>query len=155
VLVHGTRARDDGRYEKTRWRCVRTVGGDVERHYWTTPRRTPTPGHPDGRVCGSCEHEVRRAEGPTVIPDFGYAVGEAARTLVLVGEGKSLREASQKVRYGAGRFTSDRHGHRWASRQNALAADYLDNFGPIVVRGMTPAHWPRMLVLDSQPLGIP
>lgn len=118
MLLHGTRARDDGRYEKTRWRCVRTVEGVLVPHYWTTPRPTPTADHPDGQTCGSCEHEVKRAEGPTVVPDFGYAVAEAARTLVLVDEGKSLREASQKVRYGAGRFSSDRHGHRWASRQN-------------------------------------
>lgn len=88
------------------------------------------------------------------MPAYTFAVAEIARALVLVGEGKSLREASQKVRYGAGRFTSDRHGNRWASRQNALVSDYLDNYAPVVVRAMTPTHWHRMLVLDSQPLGI-
>ena len=154
VSLHGQRGRADGRYEKTRWRCVRTVGGLVERHYWTAPRRTPTSAHPDGTVCGSCEHEAHRAEGPTIVPSYSFAVAEVARGLVLIGEGTSIRASSQKVRYGAGRFTSDHHGNRWASRQNALVSDYLDNYAPIVVRAMTPTRWPRMLVLDSQPLGI-
>jgi Probable Zinc-ribbon domain len=155
VSLHGRRRRADARYEKTRWRCVRTVAPKVfSRHYWTAPRRTPTHEHPDGTTCGTCEHEVRRGEGPTIVPAFSFAVAEAARSLVLVGEGKSLREASQKLRYESGKFSADVRGNRWASRQNALASDYLDHFGPTVVRAMTPPSWPRILVLDSQPLGI-
>jgi hypothetical protein len=89
-----------------------------------------------------------------VVPRFSFPVADAARDLLLVGEGKSLRESSQKVRYAAGKFDVDSDGRRWASRQNALSADYLDQFGPVVVRSLTPAHWPRILVLDSLPLGI-
>lgn len=74
------------------------------------------------------------------MPAYAFAVAEIARGLVLIGEGTSLRLASQKVRYGAGRFTTDRRGNRWASRQNALVSDYLDNYAPIVVRAMTPTH---------------
>lgn len=152
VYLHGQRRRRDERFAKTRWRCVRIENGKTLRHYWTGARRTPT--HPDGTTCDSCEHELARAEGPTVVPAFSFAVAEIARGLVLVGEGGSFRESSQKVRLRAGRFTIDRHGRRWASRQNALLADYLDNFAPSVIRAMTPAHWPQVLVLDSLPLGI-
>lgn len=110
--------------------------------------------HPDGLYCPSCEHETARGEGPAAIPSSVFSVGEVARVLVLVGEGKSLREAGQKVRYSAGKFATDRMGRRWASRENALAADYLDQFGPVVVRGMTPRRWPRVLILDSLPLAL-
>ena len=154
IYLHGQRAGRGGLYSRTRYQCVRGPKDARERHFWTTPHRAPTRIHPDGRMCANCEHELVRGEGPSVVPWFEFAVAEISRELVLVGEGTSMREASQKVRFSAGRYRSDQHGRRDASRDYALAADYLDNFGPVVVRGMTPTRWPRILVLDSQPLGI-
>lgn len=154
VRLHGARAVPGGAFEKTRWACVIGKRPGEQIHTWTANRRTPTHLHPDGATCPSCEHEARRGDGPTVVPRFSFPVADAARDLLLVGEGKSLRESSQKVRYAAGKFDIDSDGRRWASRQNALSADYLDQFGPLVVRSLTPSHWPRILVLDSLPLGI-
>jgi hypothetical protein len=43
---------------------------------------------------------------------------------------------------------------RRASRQFALAARYLDLFAPRIDEQLAPKRWPRMLILDSKPLGI-
>jgi hypothetical protein len=154
IYLHGQRARRDRRYARPRYACVRDVDGAKRRHTWTLARRAPTATHPDGRLCANCEHEPVRGEGPSIAPAFAFAVAEAAHELVLVGEGTSIRESSQKVRFSAGKFSTGRRGRRDASREHSLGADYLDQFGPLVVRGMTPKHWPRLLVLDSLPLGI-
>jgi hypothetical protein len=89
-------------------------------------KRTPAHHHPDERSCPTCEHEAGRADGATAVPFYAFSVAEIARALVLVGQGISMREASQRVRFGAGRYQADQSGRRTASRQNALSADNLD-----------------------------
>lgn len=154
VYLHGQRVRDDGLYSRTRYRCVPDEESGAKRHTFTGPRRSPTHAHPDGIACSSCEHDVGRGEGPSIAHHYAFSVAEVARGLMLVGEGKSIRESSQIVRHDGGRYKTDHRGMRWASRQNALASDYLDHFGPTIVREMTPPQWPRILVLDSIPLGM-
>jgi hypothetical protein len=95
-----------------------------------------------------------RGDGAVTVPSFTYALIDGAKLLTHIGEGRSLRESSQQARMDAKRAAPDIHGHTWPSRENALAADYLDQFGPIVVRAMTPRRWPRVVILDSTPLGI-
>ncbi len=65
-----------------------------------------------------------------------------------------MRQASQATRFEAQRFEVDRFGSRRASREADLAADYLDAFGEAVDAAIAPQAWPRILVLDSKPLGV-
>lgn len=105
-------------------------------------------------MCPTCEHEAGRVDGATAIPGYAFSVAEIARALVLVGQGVSMREASQQVRFEADRYRVDPSGRRTASRQNALSADYLDQYAQVVIRRFTPTRWPRILTLDSQPLDV-
>jgi hypothetical protein len=66
----------------------------------------------------------------------------------------SLRRASLTVRLEGHRFWEDAHGMRHASRQNALAARYLDLFGTAIDARLAPARCPKILVLDSKPLNL-
>ena len=117
-------------------------------------KRLPTHDHAVERSCPTCEHEAGRADGATAIPFYTFSVAEIARALVLVGQGVSMREASQRVRFDADRYHADESGRRVASRQNALSADYLDHYAAPVIRRFTPERWPRILTLDSQPLDL-
>jgi hypothetical protein len=169
VQAHGTRPRrGDDRFERPIYRCTlhdadgnpipgkTTAKGKTFplRHTFTLPRRAQSGVHPDGEVCDNCEHKMGRGDGAVAIPSFTYALIEGARLATHIGEGRSLRESSQQTRLDAKRDRTDIHGHTWPSRQNALAADYLDQFGPIIVRAMTPRRWPRVVILDSLPLRI-
>lgn len=164
VYLHGTRARrGDGRFARPRYRCtpldangdpLKDAHGKKLWHTFTLPRRAPTTIHPDGEICTNCEHKLERGDGVVALPSYSFALTELASVAEFVGQGRSLRESSQEARKAAGLATSDQHGRTWTSRQNALAADYLDAFGPIIVRAMTPRRWPRIVVLDSIPLGI-
>lgn len=78
----------------------------------------------------------------------------AARVTLLVGRGLSLRRASEMVRLEAHRYAEDGFGMRYVSRQCELAARYLDVLGGEIDRALAPARWPRILVLDSKPLGL-
>ena len=150
IYLHGQRARPDGRYGRSRFRCLPDDGSPP--HTFALSKRAPTHRHPDERVCPTCEHEAGRVDGATAIPGYAFSVAEIARALVLVGQGVSMREASQHVRFEADRYRVDPSGRRTASRQNALSADYLDQYAQIVIRRFTPTRWPRILTLDSQPL---
>ncbi len=77
-----------------------------------------------------------------------------AKVLVLTGAGDSGRKAAQTVRYDAQRYDTDEHGFRYASREFGLAGRYIDLFGGLVHRALSPARWPRILVLDSKPLNL-
>lgn len=150
IYLHGQRKRPDGIYARSRFRCLPSDGSPS--HTFALAKRTPTHRHPDERSCPTCEHEAGRADGATAVPFYTFSVAEIARALVLVGQGISMREASQRIRFEADRYQADRSGRRTASRQNALSADYLDHYAQAVIRRFTPPRWARILTLDSQPL---
>lgn len=110
--------------------------------------RQPTEHHPDsGAGCPTCERRYARHEGVPTGRDFVSGHAEIARLFLRIGEGMSLRAASQELRDSV--FRS--HG-RETSRQANLAVDYLDAFAPAVVGALHPTAWPRMLVLDARTL---
>jgi hypothetical protein len=111
--------------------------------------RQPTERHPDsGAACPACEHVFGRHEGVRTGRDFVFGHAEIARILLRVGEGMSLRAASQELRRAV--FRDGASGD--VSRQANLAVDYLDAFAPAVVAALHPTAWPRVLVLDSRGL---
>ncbi len=92
------------------------------------------------------------AQGPIALADFFHTAKEVGQLLALIGRGTSLRKAAQLVRFDAQRYITDRFGFRHASREFALAARYLDQFGDLIDRELAPKEWPKVLILDSKPL---
>jgi len=79
------------------------------------PRRHPNANHPHGgRACVECEHLLDRHEGPQTTRRQVFTIREAARALVAVGEGRSMRQASEAARDTAQRFVTDRWGQAQA-----------------------------------------
>lgn len=93
-------------------------------------------------------------QGPLALVDFLHTANEIARLLQLVGRGLSLRRASEIIRLEAHRYAENGLGMRYASRQCELAVRYLDVLGGEIDRAPAPRRWPRILVLDSKPLGL-
>jgi hypothetical protein len=136
-------------HRRPRYRCVTPEG--TKGHAFSLPVavRQPTERHPDtGAACPACEHVYGRHEGVRTGRDFVFGHAEVARLLVRVGEGMSLRAASQGLR--ASVFRHGRDGD--ASRQANLAVSYLDVFAPAIVAALHPTRWPRALVIDARTL---
>lgn len=102
-------------------------------------------------------------DGPRTVKHYAQTITEVGSVLASVGSGLSLRVASRDVRNTARRFSlgwipktegAVRRQRDYSSRQNVLAARYLDAYGPVVLKKILPDHWPRLLVLDSKPLNI-
>lgn len=146
--------RRDGLYARSRFRCYPAAEEGKPPHTFTLPKRAQWHLHPDGRTCPACSHEAGRTDGaPTAIQAI-YSVPEAAQLLFECGRGSSLREASRTIRIENGRWSVNAAGDLFRSRQNALAADYLDRYGPTLAAATVPRRWPRFVVLDSTPLHI-
>jgi hypothetical protein len=112
-------------------------------------------------ACDHCERDYGPADGPRAIRSYAQSISEVAGILAAVGSGLPLRVASRDVRHTARRFTlgtfpvhktTVRRRRDYSSRQNILAARYLDAYGPAVLARVLPTHWPRLLILDSKPL---
>ncbi len=118
-------------------------------------RRHPTPHNPraGGRRCESCEHVLDRHEGPQTARDHVFTIHEAARTLMAVGRGTSLRWASRTTRREANRMSQILLGVGVPSHHAQLATDYLATFAPVVIDALAPpAYWPDAVVLDAKPI---
>ncbi len=137
-------------YRRPSYRCVPKEG---RRHRFQAAlaRRQPGPDHPAGDICGECERTLDRDEGPETARKAEFTIREAARVLVRVGEGRSLREASEEARRGAGWSTRSARGHLRPSKHGQLAADYVGAYGPVVRDHYLPPAWPTVLLLDEQP----
>lgn len=159
VAVHGRFVRSDGQFSRPRFRCYPDDGST--RHTFSLPRRQPTVGNPHGMSCDHCEREYGLADGPRAIREYSQTINEIAGVLVAIGSGSPLRVASRDGRQSARRFTlgafplskeTARKRRDFSSRQNILAARYLDAYGPAILDRVLPTHWPRLLILDSKPL---
>ena len=154
IRLYGRASRADRAFARPRFQCVPSDGTD--KHTFGLPRRQPGHGHPNGMLCSNCEHEHGPMDGARVVPQYTQTINEIANVLRAVGTGDSLRVAGRDARQQARRYTFGPHGpsrtlRSYSSRQSVLAARYLDAYGSEVVRQVWPDHWPRLLVLDSQP----
>lgn len=135
-------------HRRPRYRCVTDAG--TKGHSFSLPVavRQPTERHPDaGAACPACEHVYGRHEGVRTGRDFVFGHQEIARLFLRVGEGMSLRAASEELRASVLRSPGG-----LTSRQANLAVDYLDAFAPEVVAALHPRRWPRVVVIDSRTL---
>jgi hypothetical protein len=152
VRLHGVRYIGAGLYARSRFQCVPADGARA--HTFSLAKRSPTHAHPDGVTCLVCEREQGRTDGTSLVPAAAFTLLDAARLLVDVGGGTSLRRASRRLRIESARTHRLEVGESVFSTQNALAADYLDRYGPPVVAAVAPDTWPRIVVLDSVPLNM-
>lgn len=114
------------------------------------PRRRPNAQHPHGGgACEECEHVLERHEGPQTSKRQSFTIREAARALVAVGEGRSLRRSSEASRRSAQRLTTNAWGQRRASLHGQLSADQLAMFGTVVRDALLGDEWPDAVVLDE------
>lgn len=143
-------------HRRPRYRCVTEPG--TRGHSFSLPVaiRQPTGRHPDsGAACPTCEHVYGRHEGVKTGRGFVFGHTEIARLFLRVGEGMSLRAASQELRASVFRRRRSRPGKadtEEPSRQANLAVNYLDAFAPAVIAALHPTVWPRVVVLDSTTL---
>lgn len=148
-------------FERPRFRCVPRIdpktrkrpalhaNGDA-RHKFVEPlaRRHERGTHP---ACRNCEHVLDRHEGPQTARGHVFSIHEAARDLVAVGTGTSLRGSSRRTRREAGRTTVSAWGNITASPHAQLASDHLGSFGQVILDAFAPpASWPDAVVLDSR-----
>jgi hypothetical protein len=147
VLLAGRRVWKGGAFSRQRFLCVPRQG---RRHKFSLPHRQPTPRHPHGDTCPACDARPGRTGGPLTAVDHRFSAAELAGLLIRLGQGSSLRAASEMTRLDARRPSVD----GLASRQADLAADYLDAFGAAIDAAVTPQAWPPILILDSLPLGV-
>jgi hypothetical protein len=160
VIAFGRQVRADKAYSRPRFRCFPSDGS--EEHTFMPARRQPTHGHPHGAVCVHCERDYGPADGARTGRRYSQSVMEIGSLLASVARGDSLRAASRDARKAASRlsfgpFRQDgkpRTRQAYNSRQNVLGARYLDAYGQAAVAELLPRRWPRLLVLDSKPLGI-
>lgn len=83
-------------HRRPRYRCVTDAG--TKGHSFSLPVavRQPTERHPDsGAGCPTCERRYARHEGVPTGRDFVFGHAEIARLFLRIGEGMSLRAASQ------------------------------------------------------------
>lgn len=114
------------------------------------PRRHPNARHPHGsRACLECEHILDRHEGPQTPRRQQFSVREVADALVAIGQGRSLRRASQAARGSAQRLVIDQWGQERVSRHGQLSADQLAMFGTMVRDELMPGEWPEAVALDE------
>jgi hypothetical protein len=153
--------RVDAAFSRPRFRCKPADG--IKGHTFSLTRRQPSAGHPHGAICLECERSHGRTDGPTTVKHYAQTINEVGSVLAAVGAGISLRVASRDIRINARRYSlgripktdgTVRRRRDYSSRQNVLAARYLDAYGPRVLERILPDHWPRLLVLDSKPLHI-
>jgi len=99
--------------------------------------RQPTERHPDsGTACPTCEHVYGRHEGVKTGRGFVLGHAEIARLFLRVGEGMSLRAASQELRESV--FRGRPAGQRGPSpRSRAEGRTWLGHEWSAAVYGRT------------------
>jgi hypothetical protein len=152
LLLWGRRTWASAPYRRQRIKCV--PADRAAPHTFSIGRRQAAGTHPHGEDCPTCDVRPGIAQGPVARTDHFHTANEIARLLQLTGRGTSLRRSSLTVRLESHHFVEDSHGMRRASRQFALAARYLDLLAPRIDEELAPKRWPRILILDSKPLGI-
>lgn len=144
VIAFGRQVRADEAYSRPRFRCFPSDGS--AEHTFMPARRQPTHGHPHGAVCVHCERDYGPADGARTGPRYSQSVIEIGSLLASVARGDSLRVASRDARKAARRLSfgpfredgSPRTRQAYNSRQNVLAARYLDAYGPTAVSELLP-----------------
>lgn len=100
-------------------------------------------------ACEECEPVLTRREGPQTPRNCVFTIREAARLLVALAHGRSMRRASADMRESADRTVLSLCGQQRPSLHGQLAADYVAALGQAVVAELMPSRWPDAVALDE------
>lgn len=163
IYLDGKNTSHNGRFERTRYRCVpaearrepRVKGHYEGEHVFLgpLPARRESTGHSVGE-CPHCERVFARAEGLAGGSYFSFVLREVATALVRIGRGDPYRAISRDLRLAVGRLGAKGKRKGLLCRSGQLATDYLDVFGSDLVAAVSPDHWPRIVALDSKPIRV-
>lgn len=95
-----------------------------------------------GEECGACENTVPAHKGPRVARRYEFPVREAATALLLVGQGLSYTDASDRARRRAGRPQVNVSGAQ-------LVANWVEVLGPVATAPHAEVAWPETIAVDS------
>jgi hypothetical protein len=140
------------RHRRARYECVPADCRKPHR-FSAGSRRLPTSDHShSGAACPNCEHLYDRHEGPATPFSHTFTNEEIAGALLGVGAGASQREAGVLVREHAQRYVFEDLTRGEVSRQNGTIAWWLDTYADPVIAALSGDRWPKVVVLDSQPM---
>jgi hypothetical protein len=159
IYLDGTRKSKDGRFERTRWRCIpesdygyiRERKHGPNEHVFTVPM-SPRREARGGAECAHCERPFARAEGLAGPAHFSTVVQEIADGMISVGAGTSYRRISRRVRAAVGRVSTRGKRKGSLALNGALAMDYTDVFAPDLIAAHSPKSWPPIIAIDSFPI---
>ena len=103
----------------------------------------------DGPECLHCERAFARAEGLVGPAHFATVVQEIAGAMVDVGEGKTYRDISRRLRIAVDHRCRSGERKGMVSINGALAMDYIDVFAPTLIAAHAPKAWPPIIAIDS------
>jgi hypothetical protein len=154
IRLNGRDLDAQGRFERTRYRCVPADKGEKE-HVFQAPLAARREMSEAGHECDACERPFQRAEGVASGWRFAFSVRDVATALVRVGKGDSYREIGLDLRSAVGRRRV-RGEHPGGTPVGAqLVIDYLDGFAAIIDAAVAPSAWPPILAIDSKPVFVP
>lgn len=136
----------DGTYGKRRRQLFRCTdpSGVFHRFVPPVPRQRAESG-----VCDLCDNQVHVHQGPVALPNGLYEVREIAEALVSISKGLSYTETARRVR---GRYWGTSGKTRRAPgtvEGGQTVADWLNQFGPVILEAYEETHWPETVVLDG------
>jgi hypothetical protein len=133
VVKNGTYG--SGHNRRQMFRCLPDVDG-AHNFAGTVPRLVA-----EGHSCDHCENPVAAHQGPRVAHRYDFPVAQAAAALVMVGQGVSYTESSDRMR-----ARSQRDRFECGAQ---LVANWIEVLGPVVGADNAETAWPETVVLDS------
>ncbi len=154
-------------HERPRFRCVPRIdpstgkrlpfhsdGLPEHKFIESLARRHPVSAQPGSHFCEECEHVLDRHEGPQTTRRQIFTIREAARALIKVAQGTSMRKASWAARDSAHRYVVNHWGQQSASEHGQLSSDQIAMFGTLVRDELMPTEWPDAVTLDETSFGV-
>jgi hypothetical protein len=96
-----------------------------------------------GGVCEECENRIARHQGPAHPRHYMDPVRAQAAALVAVGKGESYAAAARRTRLMQARAPTR------ADDGGQLVANWVEVFGPGILKAHAEQAWPATLLLDS------
>ena len=142
VIVKDGIQRSDQR-PRQRWRCT---APDGTYHRFLGALSVTRGG---AGVCPTCERPFGPSDGPATPSRYEYLVREIATALVSIGGGASYTDAAERVRSQAWGESRQWNRKNSTNIHGALVAEWLQQYGPVVLDAHAETEWPDTLVLDS------
>ena len=100
-------------------------------------------------VCLTCDNPVHEHQGPIGLYRGLYQVKEMALALVEVARGTSYTETARRLRANYWGLRAPRGQGPNTVESGQVVADWLNQFGPVIIDAYAETEWPECVVLDS------